>query len=137
MDNGPMTPFEALLASCQLKIIHGQFNEKNFPLEPPDEVANAEVAIYRQNDQLITGEGLLTKIKSLGYQLCGVRQAMEFIASDPLDTPILVAVIWQNPKNNLAYIPLFYKINGERTVDLFWLKNYVGPFWRILLKTLP
>lgn len=133
MDDTPMSAFQALLAGCQLKSIHPQFNEENFPLEPPDKAASTEVVIYQQNDQLITGERLLAKINSLGYPLCGIRQAMEFIAGDNLNTPLLVAVAWQNPKNNLVYIPLFYQINGERIVDLFWLKNYVGPFWGILI----
>lgn len=133
MDNTPMSAFQALLAGCQLKSIHPQLNENNFSLEPPEEIINNEVIIYHHNDNLITGEKLFAKIQGLGYKLCGIRQAMEFIAENRLDIPLLVAVPWKNPKNNLIYIPLFYKINGERTADLFWLKNYVGPFWGVLM----
>ncbi|MBI5071898.1 hypothetical protein HZB93_03350 [Candidatus Falkowbacteria bacterium] len=103
--------FQSLLAACQQNLVKPDFNGEHYPLEPVTlDEHEWEVAEYHFKD-VISDERAFAKLKAMGYRLCGVRRAMEFIAVHPdlqLDHPLVVTARWQSSDDH-RYVPIFHR----------------------------
>jgi hypothetical protein len=130
--------FRDLLAACRQDWVSPDFNGANYPLEPtdPDE---AEWEVYEYHfSETANGEDAFKNLEKLGYRLCGVRRAMEFIAAYPdlqLDHPLVITARWQDPRGYWC-APFADRGVGKRRLDLVYLARGFDPRygWLVLRK---
>lgn len=120
--------FKDLLAACKQTWVDPRFNADNFPLEPVvDDEDEWEVRQYvfewagmRQGNL----RSFFNELACLGYRLCGVRRAMEYIADGHLNAQLthkfLIPVSWLDSETRYWFIPLLCNdsCSGSRILEL-------------------
>ncbi len=133
--------FQSLLAACRQDWVHPDFEEKNFPLETVADDEDEWEVHEHHFQSAICGKIAFEEFKAmgpLGFRLCGVRRAIEFIAAHPdlqLDHPLIVTTLGLN-RGSHRCAPVFDRGDGKRKVYLNSLTGDFGPRcgWLVLHK---
>lgn len=130
--------FTELLVACKQKHVNHNFTEAHFPLGSvaTDE---SEYEVYEYHfPKPINGLVARGELVKLGYRVCGLRRALEFVAEHPdiqLDHGLIVTVRWLHPDGDWCS-PLFGSDSNERKLMLYSLDCDLYPAcgWLVLRK---